>query len=545
MSRRIAIPLTMLLTTSLPAGAGSPWVEYDDETATLLQLESVDLSDDEEKDIAIGDLNGDGIDDAVIVRKEPFSNPGARTDVLLLNEGGVLVERTSDYAPEFLSIPTDARDVVIADVTGDRWNDVIIANTFHQQPQIYRNLGLGTGGAWQGLVNESAARCPFLAPPGQSPGPGPLFCGVAAGDIDRDQDVDLYFANYNPGGTATEDVLLVNDGSGFFTNETASRLGTYARVAFGTGAAILDVNRDGFADIVKISTLFDVSPWNDIGIFTLFNDGTGDFDTLPFQKIPSTQQEYMFLLAPFNPDALLDMYVVQDPQDRVAMATGVNPDGTVNWNVSWVSDSPRTASFGGNLGVADVDADGDLDIGVAPVDVDIQNCSGAEAGEFALLENDGAGNFSDPWTLDQNIHARPHDFAFLDVNGDDCVDILMALCTGYRVFQGVTCSPTSAPETTATAGNGWTLEARPNPSRGRTRLSIVAGARSGQPLTIDVIDVRGALVRSLWRGPARGAPGELSWDGRDVGGRVAAAGVYFVRMTGPDWRVEKKIQLVR
>lgn len=543
MNSRLAILILVLM--SAPATVFGQWVEYDDETATLLQLDSVGLNDTEEKDIAVGDLNGDGIDDVVIVRKAPFSNPGARTDVLLINEGGILVERTATFAPEFLSIPTDARDVLIADVTGDGWNDVIIANTFHQQPQIYRNLGIGLGGNWEGLVNESATRFPFLAPPGQDPGPGPLFCGLAAGDVDRDQDLDLFFANYNPGGSATEDVLLINDGAGNFTNETAERLGTYARVAFGTGAAILDLNRDGHQDIVKISTLFSVTPWNSRGIFTLFNDGTGHFDTLPFQRIPGTTQEYMFMLGRFNADPYFDMYIVQDPQDQVAMGTGINPDGTVIWDLSTLTGSPRTGSFGGNLGLADVDQDGDLDMGVAPVDVDIQNCSGGNAGEFALLENDGNGNFSDPWGLDQNIHVRPHDFSFLDVDGDGCYDILMALCTGYAVFRGTSCAPVAVEASADRWSDAMAIRAHPNPSRGATTFSIRAGGNPEGELTIEIVDVRGARVRSIWSGSAAEAPSTLSWDGRDSEGRAAAAGMYFVRMQGEGGVVEEKVLLVR
>ncbi|MCH7890985.1 MAG: FAD-dependent oxidoreductase, partial [Gemmatimonadetes bacterium] len=62
--------------------------------------------------------------DLVVVRKEPFSTIGKRTNVLLMNEGGVLKDRTrelasaSDVAGDsgFLT-PTNDRDVVLA--TGD------------------------------------------------------------------------------------------------------------------------------------------------------------------------------------------------------------------------------------------------------------------------------------------------------------------------------------------------------------------------------------------------------------------------------------------
>ena len=58
-----------------------------------------------------------------------------------MNQGGVLVDQTSLLAPGFLAQPTDARDVIIGDFTGDGWEDVVIANTFTQQPKFYTTRG--------------------------------------------------------------------------------------------------------------------------------------------------------------------------------------------------------------------------------------------------------------------------------------------------------------------------------------------------------------------------------------------------------------------
>ena len=90
---------------------------------------------------------------------------GALTDVLLLNEAGQLVDRTGEFAPEFLTTPTDARDALLVDLDGDGWLDVIVCNTFGQQPVCYRNLGANLEGYWLGLRNESATRLPMLTIP--------------------------------------------------------------------------------------------------------------------------------------------------------------------------------------------------------------------------------------------------------------------------------------------------------------------------------------------------------------------------------------------
>ncbi len=426
--------LCVCLVAAVPAGA--QWVTFTDETATAMTLEPfVDdpggdpMNDDEEKDFGVADLDQDGDTDVIIVRKRPFSIPGPKQDVLLMNEGGVLVDRTGDFAPGFLATLTDARDVFIGDFTGDGWDDVVIANTFGEQPRFYRNLGEDGGQNWLGLVDESAQRLPTINTPVDAS--VLQFCAVWGGDVTGNGALDIYFSNYNPG-SATNDILLINDGTGFFSNETGPRLGQNANVAFGTSVEIHDVDNDGDQDIIKISTLYSAPPF-DMGQYILFNDGSGVFDNVPFQKM-SIGDPYMTAIGDLNNDGLLDQVLESDSQDRLAIAQAVTPDGPINYATSDLTNSPRTDGFGGNTKLADFDNDGFLDAGIGPIDVDIANCGFSS--EFALLQNDGSGNLSDPWSLaqSQNIHVDPHDFAFLDVNGDGCMDIQMGLCTGWRVF---------------------------------------------------------------------------------------------------------------
>src|SRR5262245_22847649 len=90
-----------LLACAAPAQAQSnqQWIEFRDETPTRLQsAPGLGASDPEEKDYAWGDLNRDGWVDLVVVRKEPFTTPGRRPNVLFMDENGVLVDRTSQYA---------------------------------------------------------------------------------------------------------------------------------------------------------------------------------------------------------------------------------------------------------------------------------------------------------------------------------------------------------------------------------------------------------------------------------------------------------------
>ncbi len=406
------------------------WLDWQDETDTRLVLSSVANSDGEEKDMSVGDLNNDGWDDVVVVRKEPFSvqTAAAKSDLLLMNINGVLTDQTALFAPEFISNVSFARDVVIDDFDGDGWQDVVIANTFGQQPIYYANQGEDGSGNWLGLVDETSTRFPELTDD------TPLICAVWSGDITGDGVVDLYFVNYkvNAAGGIAKDFLLVNDGTGVFTNESEARLGDLRNSAFGTAAQIIDFDNDGDNDILKVSTLYSVAPWNDLGIMLLFNDGTGNFST--WQNI-APFAPYMFEVFDYNDDGLQDVFVVDDANDYILITNSVIADTSVDVTRTDVVDG--AGGFGGNVHKSDLDLDGDLDVIVSDVDVDIPPCESGR--ELSILQNN-SGIFSDPYTVGTFDWAtNSYDVAILDINKDGLEDFLTGGCAGYAVFMNANC----------------------------------------------------------------------------------------------------------
>ncbi|MBA2423532.1 MAG: VCBS repeat-containing protein, partial [Chitinophagales bacterium] len=413
----------------------SQWLDWSNETSNRLILSTVATSDGEEKDMWAADLDNDGDDDLIVVRKEPFSTstqPG-RSNLLVMNVDGILTDQTVQYAPEFITTVNFARDVFVGDFDGDNWKDVVIANTFGQQPMYYRNMGNDVQGNWLGLVNESTLRFPTLTED------TPLFCAVWGGDVTGDGAMDIYYVNYSQGGTA-KDYLLINDGSGHFTNESQGRLGNLRNSAFGTAVQIVDMDNDGDKDVVKNTTLYNVAPWNALGVIVLFNNGTGTFTN--WQNLTPGGAPYMFEIADFNLDGKKDVYVVDDGTDYLIKVTGMIANSSLAFTKTNLNFSSSTG-FGGNVHAADLDLDGDMDIGVADVDVDIPPCNSSR--RMAIYRNDN-GNFTDFYGSSlQGWADNSYDFAWLDINGDGLQDFVTGFCAGYGLFMNDNCQLAPTP----------------------------------------------------------------------------------------------------
>lgn len=93
-------------------------------------------------------------------------------------------------------------------------------------------------------------------------------------------------------------------------------------------------------------------------------------------------------------------------------------------------------------------------------------------------------------------------------------------------------SPATSATPRPSAGLG--LAAAPNPFNPRTTLWVDDAGTSARGLALDVFDLRGRLVRALWRGDADAAGGGIPWDGRDDEGRALPGGTYVARLAGPD-----------
>jgi hypothetical protein len=70
----------------------------------------------------------------------------------------------------------------------------------------------------------------------------------------------------------------------------------------------------------------------------------------------------------------------------------------------------------------------------------------------------------------------------------------------------------------------------PNPFNPHTRVEVAG--MSGGRARLEVLDLRGRLVRDLWQGTAVTNAFSAHWDGRDDQGRSLPSGIYTVRLVG-------------
>ncbi|HOX26988.1 MAG TPA: DUF2341 domain-containing protein [Candidatus Krumholzibacteria bacterium] len=64
-------------------------------------------------------------------------------------------------------------------------------------------------------------------------------------------------------------------------------------------------------------------------------------------------------------------------------------------------------------------------------------------------------------------------------------------------------------------------------------------------VTLQIVDLRGRVIRTLVAGPRESGRHEVIWDGRDAGGSPAASGTYLYRLVTPERVIGKKLMLVK
>ncbi|MGP1346995.1 MAG: FG-GAP-like repeat-containing protein [Phycisphaerales bacterium] len=450
------------LAAASEAMGGTPcdpeWVCFEEQSdARIAAPDDLVLADQAQKAYAWGDVNNDGLVDLVIVRKQPWTNAGKRTNVLLINEGGVLVDRTAEYAAAtdhatdlgFLT-PTNERDVVIADVNNDGWPDIVTATyslapeidepKHVSHPRVYINLGADGNGDWLGFRYE-VDRFPQMHPFAD-----PRFYSVTAADVNADGFADLYFTDGDFGFPASavdfDDRVFLNDGTGHFFDATGTLLPpAFTGPGEGTRGGAADFNADGTLDLYKVNAVF--SP---IAVQILYAEPDPGplFDPL-VQMLSQGTVPTSVLASDLNNDGFPDLVLTDDGADRYLLNQGVDAQtGRASFiPLIFEHSSGSDQGFGGRGVAGDLDNDGWTDVLIADVDFEIPGCQRRAAiyrnlGDAPLVtlreEVVGAQTTGRVACISAELLRGTYTIALLDIDGDGWLDIVAGQCTGTHVF---------------------------------------------------------------------------------------------------------------
>lgn len=188
--------------------------------------------------IAIGDANGDGIDDVYL------AGASGQSGMLLFGKGGGAFRWGSNMPFE-----RDRRAEEIAplffDADGDGDQDLYVSHGSYEFDPVDPSL------ADRLYLNDGRGRF-TIAPPGTIPDLRDASSAVAACDYDRDGDLDLFVGSRvrpEQYPTTPSSRLLRNDG-GVFRDVAASHAATLRKAGMVTGAVWSDVDGDGWIDLL-------------------------------------------------------------------------------------------------------------------------------------------------------------------------------------------------------------------------------------------------------------------------------------------------------
>ncbi|RTQ53384.1 T9SS type A sorting domain-containing protein [Hymenobacter gummosus] len=351
---------------------------------------------------------------------------------------------------------TRNRDQALADLDGDGDLDLVTTGALFGC-RVFLNDGQGHYRFKTGLVT------------------GPEPKGLTLGDVDLDGDLDLLVDDADDN-TVT---VCLNDGTGEFVDAISGAQN--APVGNGpVGVALGDVDGDGDLDFATANA-------GGASSTIRLNNGSGLFTTL--LTVSMGPSPTAVALADIDNDGDLDLLTSN-------AGSGSNPSGSVS-----VSRNNGTGGFGiytsysvglnpTELVLADVDADGDLDLLTANTD----------AASVSLRLNNGSGTFGATTTLALPAGSTPTGLRAGDVDADGDLDLVVAQGSGGRIITFLNTNGTFTAQNRA-------LRLSRDPNAPLTSTGVVLGDVDGdQDLDLITADNMGNVLLSLNQGPPAPLP---------------------------------------
>lgn len=215
------------------------------------------------------DINSDGFDDIIMGGpkwKDGFVEERAPIYAFINSGNSTLIESSASVFPSGIPAYTHLRELTLADIDNSGDLSVIVANHGYDAPPhpgennaIIKNLGNGT------FVEDIGDE--------NSHDYNGFTHSTTVGDIDKDGDVDIIYAEYGGGVfDGTNSIrILENDGAGNFSKRFFTETSDLITLHIWTSSLLVDLNKDGYPELVVGSG----SSTTKNQIF--WNDGTGYF----------------------------------------------------------------------------------------------------------------------------------------------------------------------------------------------------------------------------------------------------------------------------
>ena len=318
------------------------------------------------RSLAIADVNGDGVNDVVVVNEFGDSaDPNNGNVEVLLGKG----DGTFQTAVSYPYNGNQATSVVVADVNRDGKPDILLAIACANSPQCtIGGVGvlLGNGdGTFQPSVTVNSGQYNDQS--------------LAVADVNRDGKLDLLLTFYCTSSCTADGGVAVFLGNGDGTFQAPV---TYGSGGFGTtSVAVADANGDNKLDLF-VGGCGGHSSCVGGGVSLMLGNGDGTF-AAPVNFYSGGQPSFLSV-ADVNKDGSSDLIL---GNGGVVVALG-NGDGSFRAPVTYASGGLNPAS----LAVEDLNDDGSLDLLVANECVSSGSCTDA-SGNVSVLFGKGDGTF--------------------------------------------------------------------------------------------------------------------------------------------------------
>lgn len=272
-------------------------------------------------DVAVGDVNGDGVMD--------LATADARSAAVSL----VLGRGDGSFVTPARSISVGVVPHLIAFADLDRDGDLDLVASDHDSASVAVWLGDGGGGF------TPAAGSPFVAHGGK-----PHNHGLAVGDVSGDGFPDVITANQEDRSLS----VLLGDGTGRLVPAPGSPIPLIADPYL---SRLGDLDKDGHLDIVAPLV-------GGNALVVLRGDGKGGFSPMPGSPYRTVDRPYAVALADLDGDGNQDVLIAHDDTDKMTILLG-----SANGTLSPAHGSPIALGsrvFG--IATGDVNGDGAIDV---------------------------------------------------------------------------------------------------------------------------------------------------------------------------------------